>query len=120
VWPLVSVGLAAAATTSVLRWANPRYRHASQALRLIVLFAALALPSVIFYPAMVMLARAGIERMILSELAPQALAHRSELQVQLRRSLAQIDRLPESHRTVLLLREMTAPARQAVALVATA
>jgi signal transduction histidine kinase len=97
VWPLVSVGLAAAATTSVLRWANPRYRHASQALRLIVLFAALALPSIIFYPSMVMLAEAGVERTVLSQLAPQALAHRSELQVQLRRSLAQIDRVPDLH-----------------------
>jgi signal transduction histidine kinase len=95
IWPLVGVAVAAAATTGLLRWATPRYRHASQALRLILLFAALALPPVIFYPTMVALAEGETERTMEMELAPQALEHRSELQVQLRRSLAQIDRLPD-------------------------
>jgi signal transduction histidine kinase len=94
-WPLVSAAIAAAAVTSGLRWAAPRVRHGSQALRLIVMFAALALPSVVFFPTMVNLAQSATERMIATELAPQALAHRSELQVQLRRSLAQIDRMPD-------------------------
>jgi signal transduction histidine kinase len=96
-WPFVIAALAAAAATGVLRWATPRYRHASQALRLIVLFAALALPAVILFPLVVTLAHAATERAIVTELAPQALAHRSELLVQLRRSLAQIDRLPDLH-----------------------
>ncbi|HXE79800.1 MAG TPA: ATP-binding protein [Vicinamibacterales bacterium] len=95
VWPLAAGATVAALITTRLPWTLPRFRHASQALRLVALFGALALPAIVFYPTLVQLARVATEEMIAHELAPQALAHRSELQVQLRRSLAQIDRLPD-------------------------
>ena len=102
VWPLTAAAAVAAVIATRLPWTLPRYRHASQAARLVSLFAALALPAIVFYPTLVQLARIETEQMIATELSPQALAHRSELQVQLRRSLAQIDRLPD-------LQELVAP-----------
>ena len=60
-------------------------------MRLSVRFLVLALPGLVFYPAMAELSVQTTERVITEQLAPQALSHRGELQVELRRSLAQID-----------------------------
>jgi signal transduction histidine kinase len=92
--PLWGPVLVAIVLTGLARRAVPRLRKASQALRLVAWFGALAAPSIVFYPAMISIAQAATERLITRELAPEALGHRSTLQVQLRRSLAEIDRFP--------------------------
>ena len=51
-------------------------------------------PSLVFYPTLVALTQRATERVISETLGPQALAHRAQLQIQLRASLEQIDRLP--------------------------
>jgi signal transduction histidine kinase len=91
---IVAPALAAVVGTALLRWLVPRYRHASQAWRLVVRFCALALPALVFYPALVALADEAIEHTIEDTLAPQALAHRTALQEQLRQSLREIDAMP--------------------------
>jgi signal transduction histidine kinase len=93
--PVLLAVLAAIALTGLLRWVAPRYRHASQALRLTTAFFVLAVPALVFYPTLLTLALQSTERVIREDFAPQALAHRTALQVQLQQSLAQIDRLPD-------------------------
>jgi len=93
--PVLVVAGVAVGLSQVLPWIRLRYRHGSQALRLLTAFVALAVPSVVFYPALVALAQRATERVISQTLGPQALAHREQLQVQLDRSLAQIDRVPD-------------------------
>jgi signal transduction histidine kinase len=84
--------LAAMLAAGIARSAVPRLRRASQAFRLAASFFALAAPSVVFHPAMIAIGQHATERRITTDLAPEALGHRSALQVQLRRSLAEIDR----------------------------
>jgi signal transduction histidine kinase len=91
--PLVGPVLAAVLAAALARRAVPRLRRASQVSRLVAWFFALAAPSVVFYPAMIAIAQGATERLITADLAPEALAHRTALQGQLRRSLAEIDGL---------------------------
>ena len=88
---LLTPGIAAAVLAGLARQLGPQLRRGSQAMRLSVRFLVLALPGLVFYPAMAELSVQTTERVITEQLAPQALSHRGELQVELRRSLAQID-----------------------------
>jgi signal transduction histidine kinase len=92
--PLVPcvTGIVLAAAAS--RWVAPRYRHASQGLRLLVAYVALALPSLVLYPAMMALEDQGLSETIAHKYTPEVLNHRSELRVLLRRSLDDLDAVP--------------------------
>ena len=92
--PLVPcvIGIVLAAAAS--RWVAPRYRHASQGLRLLVAYVALALPSLVLYPAMMALEDQALSETIAHRYTPEVLNHRSELRVLLRRSLDDLDGVP--------------------------
>jgi signal transduction histidine kinase len=90
--------LAALATAIVIaRFARPiraRYRHGSQAFRMILLALGLVVPAVAFYPTMFHLAWQAKSRLIEARYAPVALSQRATVQAQLQESLAQIDQIP--------------------------
>jgi signal transduction histidine kinase len=93
--PLWVPAVAAVLLAGLARLVVPKLRRGSQAMRMMVRFLIIALPGLVFYPTMTSLSAQATERIITSSLAPQALSHRNELQVQLRRSLAQIDAMPD-------------------------
>ncbi len=82
------------AATGASRWIIPRYRHASQAARLTVIYLALVLPTVALYPALVSDEQAALEHTIAAEYAPEVLNHRDELRARLSRSREQLDAVP--------------------------
>ncbi len=86
---LLAVGLAAMAP-AVAR----RYRHASQAGRMLALLVALMLPAFSVYPSLFIHAERSKRQLIETRFAPQATSQRDELQRHVRHTLAQIDALP--------------------------
>jgi signal transduction histidine kinase len=90
-----------AAMTSILALAHAaprlhaRYRHGSQAFRLVLLTLGLVVPTFAFYPTVVDLARRATHRFVETTYAPQALSQRQTLRRLLDESLDQIDRFPE-------------------------
>jgi signal transduction histidine kinase len=88
---------ALAAAIAVALFARPiraRYRHGSQAFRMILLALGLVVPAVAFYPTMFHLAWQAKSRLIEERYAPVALSQRATVQAQLQESLAQIDQIP--------------------------
>ena len=83
------LGLALAATRL-----KARYRHGSQAFRLTLLTLALIVPAFAFYPAVVALSTDAKEQLVQTRYAPQALNQRQTVQMQVQRSLAEIDEFP--------------------------
>ncbi|HNV02219.1 MAG TPA: HAMP domain-containing sensor histidine kinase [Vicinamibacterales bacterium] len=81
-----------------LAWGLPRLlrwrRHSSQAAAFLALFAALALPSVAFYPAAFAQADRATRTLIESDLAPQATRQRDDVQARVRRAMNQVDAVP--------------------------
>ena len=73
-------------------WARPRYRHASQALRLVAGAAVLLIPAFVLYPSVHHFADRGLRRLVEEEYARQATDQRAELQKKLSEVLQQIDR----------------------------
>jgi hypothetical protein len=94
-WRSALVAIVVAAAVAILAPRGvARFRHASQAARLILLFLALVVPALVMYPSLVHFAEQSARRTVESTLAPQAVNQREVLQVRLRRSLDQIDRIP--------------------------
>jgi signal transduction histidine kinase len=93
-WVLLPPALLAAA----LAWGSARLlhwrRHSSQAASLVALFLALALPAVTFYPAAVAQADKTKRRFVESQLAPQAIRQRDEVQARVRQAMTQVDAVP--------------------------
>ncbi len=89
--PFVPAVAAAVFAGAMARWVLPRFRHASQGLRLLASYLALVIPSLAFYPAIVALEEAALGEKIAQEYTPEVLNHRSELRVLLRRSLDELD-----------------------------
>jgi len=92
--PFVPVICATVFAGALARWIFPRFRHASQALRLVLGYLALLLPSLAFYPVIVALEETALGSKIVAEYTPEVLNHRTELRVLLRRSLDELDRVP--------------------------
>ena len=92
--PLVPAVFAVVVAGAVARWVAPRYRHASQGLRLLVAYFVLAVPSLAFYPAIVALEDAALGDTIARQYTPEVLNHRTDLRVLLRRSLDELDAVP--------------------------
>jgi signal transduction histidine kinase len=91
--------LVALASILLLAHAAPRlharYRHGSQAFRLVFLTLALVVPTLAFYPAVFDVARRARLQLVETRYAPQALNQRQTLRRLLDESLRQIDRVPE-------------------------
>ena len=88
---------ALAAGIAVVLFARPlraRFRHGSQALRMIMLALGLVVPAVAFYPTMFHLAWQAKSGLIEERYAPVALSQRATVQAQLQESLTQIDQIP--------------------------
>ena len=91
--PTVFAGLACLALAWGMVWVRPRYRHASQALRLFAGALVLLIPAFVLYPSVHHFADRGLRRLIEEEYARQAKDQRPELQATLRTVLQQIDAL---------------------------
>ena len=91
--PTAFAGVACLALAWGMRWARPRYRHASQALRLFAGALVLLIPAFVLYPSVHHFADRGLRRVIEEEYARQAKDQRPELQAKLRVVLQQIDAL---------------------------
>jgi signal transduction histidine kinase len=91
--PTAFAGLACLALAWGMTWARPRYRHASQALRLFAGALVLLMPAYVLYPSVHHFADRGLRRLIEEEYARQAKDQRPELQAKLRAVLQQIDAL---------------------------
>jgi len=93
-WVLLPPALLAAS----FAWALPRLvrwrRHSSQAAAFLSLFAALALPSLAFYPAAFTQADRAKRQVIESDLAPQATRQRDDVQARVRQAMSQVDSVP--------------------------
>ena len=89
--PTASAGLACLSMAWAMAWARPRYRHASQALRLFAGALILLIPAFVLYPSVHHFADRGLRRLIEEEFARQAFDQRTELQKKLSNVLQQID-----------------------------
>jgi signal transduction histidine kinase len=91
--PTAFAGLTSLALAWCMLWVRPRYRHASQALRLFAGALVLLVPAFVLYPSVHHFADRGLRRLIEEEYARQAIDQRTELQGKLRVVLQQIDAL---------------------------
>ena len=105
--PTAFAGLACLALAWGMLWARPRYRHASQALRVFAGALVLLIPAFVLYPSVHHFADRGLRRLIEEEYARQAKDQRPELQAKLRNVLQQIDALeiPNLSAPALIQRE---------------
>jgi signal transduction histidine kinase len=92
--PFVATVLAIVLVGALARQVAPRYRHASQGLRLLVAYVALVLPSLALYPVLMALEDDTIARVVARQYTPEVLNHRTQLRVLLRRALDQLDAVP--------------------------
>ena len=72
---------------------RPRFRHASQALRLVALFLALLVPALLAYPTLVSHGQRSKQRFVEEQYARQAASHADELLAQLSAALDQVDQI---------------------------
>ena len=98
-WPPVPLTAAlpvAAAATFALLGVSLRsyYRRTTQAMRLVLVFGAMVLPSIALYPISAFHAERQARHLIESTYAPAVAQHPSALQEQMARAQAEIDRLP--------------------------
>ena len=92
-WPLVASVAVAAWASGVAPRAFGRYRHASQATRLVTLFLVFLVSALVAYPTTLDFADRAERRLIETEYARQASGHPADLETRLSQSLAQIDDL---------------------------
>jgi nitrogen fixation/metabolism regulation signal transduction histidine kinase len=71
-----------------------RYRHGSQAFRLIMLMLGFVMPALVFYPAVFQMAWQAKTELVETRFAPQAINQRQTIQALLDESLTQIDKFP--------------------------
>jgi signal transduction histidine kinase len=92
-WPTAAAGLACLVLAWGMAWVRPRYRHASQTLRLFAGALVLLVPAFLLYPSVLHFADRGLRRVIEEQYAQQAQKQRAELQQKLLTVLRQIDQL---------------------------
>ncbi|HET9372078.1 MAG TPA: ATP-binding protein, partial [Vicinamibacterales bacterium] len=98
-WPPVPLTAAfpvAAAATFALLGVSLRkyYRRTTQAMRLVLVFGAMVMPSIALYPISAFHAERQARHLIESTYAPAVMQHPSALQEQMARAQSEIDRLP--------------------------
>ena len=91
-WPTAAAGLACLLLAWTVPWVRPRYRHASQALRLFAGALVLLIPAFVLYPSVLHFADRGLRRLIEEEYAEQVWQQRAQLQQKVLDVLQQIDR----------------------------
>jgi signal transduction histidine kinase len=91
--PTALAGFAALALARSMPWGRPRYRHASQALRVFAGALVLLITALVLYPSVYHFADRGLRRLIEEEYARQAKDQREELKAKLTTVLQQIDAL---------------------------
>ena len=106
--PTAFAGLACLALAWGMVWARPRYRHASQALRVFIGALVLLIPAFVLYASVHHFADRGLRRLIEEEYARQAKDQRPELQAKLRTVLQQIDALDVPNLSVPVAATQTA------------
>src|SRR4030095_11940963 len=78
-------------------WLMDRYRfvdrHGSQAMKLLLSFLAVALPSIILYPSLVDASDRAGRMLIETRYAPEVTNQRQDLRLKLQKALAEIDRI---------------------------
>jgi hypothetical protein len=89
--PTVLAGVSCLALAWAMSWARPRYRHASQTLRLFAGALVLLIPSFVLYPSVHHFADRGLRRLVEEEYARQALDQRAQLLKTLSTVLQQVD-----------------------------
>jgi signal transduction histidine kinase len=97
-WPFSAAGLlisavACAAAALVGRRVAPWYRHATVAARILTLFLAFLLPSLLLYPSVHFFARRATERVITTRFAVEAQQHLQAIQQLMAEARAEIDAL---------------------------
>jgi signal transduction histidine kinase len=92
-WPTAAAGIACLALAWGMSWARPRYRHASQTLRLFAGALVLLVPAFVLYPSVHHFADRGLRRVIEEEYAQQAKNQRAQLQAKLFNVLQQVDQI---------------------------
>ena len=95
--PTAFAGLSCLALAWAASWVRPRYRHASQALRLFSGALVLLVTAFVLYPSVHHFADRGLRRLIEEEYARQVKDQREELNTKLRSVLQQIDALEMPH-----------------------
>jgi signal transduction histidine kinase len=103
-WIAAAVAVVLAAFAPRLK---ARYRHGSQAFRLIVLTGGLVAPALAFYPTLFQVARESKAELVESRYAPQAVNQRQTIQQILSDSLQQIDAFPLLNELVATSTEST-------------
>ncbi len=96
--PVVQTTLACFAVVAAAmlsRRVVPRFRHASQALRLILAFLALLLPALVMYPTLVHFADRANRREIERTFAPEVMNQRDAIGIHVANAMDQIDAIPE-------------------------
>ena len=92
-WPSVVV----AAGAAIAAWLMDRYqfidRHGSQAIKLLLSFLAVALPSIILYPSLVDASERARRQLIETRYAPEVINQRQDLRSKLQKALVEIDRI---------------------------
>ena len=91
--PTAFAGLACLVLAWSMSWVRPRYRHASQALRLFSAALVLLVTAFVLYPSVHHFADRGLRRIIEEEYARQAKDQREELKAKVTSVLQQIDAL---------------------------
>jgi signal transduction histidine kinase len=92
-WPMLIAGLSCLVLAWGIPWVRPRYRHASQTLRLFAGALLLLLPAFVLYPSVLHFADRGLRRVVEEQYAQQAQKQREQLQQRLLAVLRQIDQL---------------------------
>ena len=92
-WPAFAVVAFAAASA----WAAHRYaplqRHGSQAMRLLLSFLAVALPSIVLYPSLVDASARARQHLVETQYAPEVRNQRQQLHSKLTKALTEINRI---------------------------
>jgi signal transduction histidine kinase len=93
--PLMTAGAVAIWLATAAGRLAVRFRHGSQALRLVLLTLTVIVPAFAFYPAVVQLARADKEEFVEAQYAPYVRNLRENVQTQLLQSQSQINAFPD-------------------------
>jgi signal transduction histidine kinase len=92
--PMLTALVAVGVCTLALGWPRGRGRRASQAVRMVAVFAALVLPSLAMYPSLHTFTTDAKDRLVAEQYGPAALRLRDDLQDSLNRAGEDIDALP--------------------------
>jgi signal transduction histidine kinase len=92
--PTVLIGMSCVLLAAFAPLARARYRHASQALRLVSGALVLTIPVLVMYPSVLQFTDVARRQLIEARFAPDALKLRSRLQEALKAALGEIDQIP--------------------------